>query len=77
LRLARRELAAAGGGEFVIFGAAIGFGFAPGCGEPALLLHAVEGGKEGARFNVEGAFRNLADAAGDAQAVEFGEGEGF
>ena len=63
------ELAAAGGGEFVEFGAPIVFGFAPACGEPALLFHAMKGGKEGAGFDVESAFGDLADAAGDAEAV--------
>ena len=50
-------------------GAAIGFGFAPTCGEPALLFHAVQGGKEGAGLDVESALGDLADAAGDAEAM--------
>ena len=37
----------------------------------------MEGGKERAGFDVERAFGDLADAAGNAEAVELGEGEGF
>src|SRR5580704_17396247 len=71
------ELAAASGGEFVIFGAAVVFSLAPVCGEPALLFHAVERGKERAGFDLEGAASDLFDAARDAETVKLDEGEGF
>lgn len=73
----RVELAAAGGGEFVVFGAPVVFGFAPAGGEPALLFHAMESGKERAGFDLKGAAGDLFDATGDGEAVKLGQGQGL
>jgi hypothetical protein len=71
------KLATARTGEFVKLGAAIIFGFAPRGTEPAFFFHAVKGGEQRPGLYLEGTFGDLFDAAGDAQAVQLGEGERF
>src|SRR6185436_6152800 len=76
LRL-RLELAAAGGRELIVAGAAVVVGLAPARGEPARLLHPVKGGEERARLHHEGAPRDLLDAMGDGHAVFLAQGQGL
>jgi hypothetical protein len=68
---------AAGGGEFVIFGAAVVVGGAPACLEQALPDQAKKGRVEGALFDEERAAGDLFDAKKDAVAMEGAEGDGF
>jgi hypothetical protein len=63
------KLAFAGGGEAVIFGAAVGFGLAPLGGEPALFFEAVQGGIEGAVFDLQGIGGAGAEGLTDAVAM--------
>ncbi len=64
-------------GEAIVAGAAAVFRFAPCAGDPALLLQAVQGGKERAGLDAEDAAGGLLDPAGDAEAVHGFEREGF
>ena len=72
------ELAAALGGELVVLGAAVGFGHGPFGGDPAALLHAVEGGIERAFFHAKHLAGGVLDVEDDAVAVQRAVlGEGF
>src|SRR5690348_1507672 len=62
------QAAAAGARQTIEFRATPGLRFAPLGGEPRGLFHAVQGGKEGTGFYVEGAVGDLGDTAGDAHA---------
>ena len=56
------ELFAAGGGKFVILGAAIIFGGAPARFDPAATLQAMQRGIERALLDLQNAFGDLLDA---------------
>ncbi len=71
------ESFAAGGGEIVIFGAAVVVGGAPACLEQALADQAKKSGVEGALFDEERAAGDLFDAEKDAVAMEGAEGDSF
>ena len=71
------ELAAAFGGEFVELGFAAVFRVAPLRDEPAAFFEAMECGVKGALLDVEDRFGDLADALGDAVAVDGAEGDDF
>src|SRR5690349_17470006 len=70
------EALAAGGGELVVFGAAVEVGDFPGGGDPAFGLEAFEGGVEGAEFDVERVAGSGAKGFGDAVSVEGAGAEG-
>src|SRR5690242_3366813 len=53
-------------GQAVVFRVAIVFGISPKGGSPTFFFHAVQSGKEGARFDHKGATGDLLDSAGDA-----------
>ena len=72
------QLIAAGDGEFVKLGLALGLGKSPFGGDPSTLLHAMKGGIERALFNAEKVFRGALDVEHDAVAVEVADaGEGL
>src|SRR5580658_8691661 len=64
------QLAAAGWGETVVFGAAVGFSERPLGTDPAALLHAVQGGIEGTLFHLEKVVRGALNVLHDAVAVQ-------
>jgi hypothetical protein len=71
------EAFAAGGGEFVVFGATVVVGGAPTGFQKALTDEAKERGVEGSLFDKKRAARDLLDAEENAVAVEGAEGDGF
>src|SRR5512132_1254010 len=71
------ELSSAGGGELVVLGAAVVFGRPPAGGKPAGCLETVERGEERSGPDIEGAARDLLDAAGDAKPVQLAESKRF
>jgi len=71
------ELGAAGGGDGIEAGLAVGLGGSPLGADPALLLEAVEGGVEGALLDLEDFVGELLDALGDGPAVFGLEGDGL
>jgi hypothetical protein len=70
------ELVAAGGGELVELGALAFVGEGPFGGDPALGFEAVEGGVEGAGFDLEDVLGGLFDVLGDGVSVGGAEEEG-
>jgi hypothetical protein len=71
------ELGAAGAGEGIVFGFAAAFGGDPIGFEEAFVLEAVEGGIEAALGNVHDGAADLAEALGDAVAVDGTERDDF
>src|SRR5271156_5006255 len=63
------KLLAALGGQAVVAGAAIVLRGAPLGADPAVLLHAMEGGIEGAFFDAEDVFGNQLDMESNAVAM--------
>src|SRR5438105_3565400 len=77
LRMLLLQSPPAGGGELVILRAAVVLGRFPLGGDPALELEALQGGIEGAEFDIQSVARDGANGFGDTVAMKRSEEEGL